>query len=138
MMTPAEIQKAMDDLKSESLVDHRGWIHASVHGGLATITAYDEKSKQIALGEADDWSEAIEKCRSALIARSVDRDLSLVRKMALSIIDLTDAGICDMDALIKAGFSVKDITSSGVAACELAAKITSVEAYHIHAEQVAA
>jgi hypothetical protein len=136
-MTPAEVQKAMDGLKSEFLPKGY-WFSASIYNGDASIGVYDGRAERVAGARAPDWPEALEKFRTALIAWSVERDMSLVRRVALAIIDLTDAGVCDMEALMKAGFTAQEIDRVGAKACELAAKMTAVEAYSIHTSAAAA
>lgn len=132
-MTPAEIQTAMDAIKTEFLPG-LGWAHASIYRGLASASAYDDRSQQIACGEGDDWDTAFANLRSALIAKQVEMDAGLVRKMALSIIDLTDSGVCDIASLVKAGFTRQQIDRVGAQACEQAAKMTAVESYSIHSD----
>lgn len=139
VMTPAEIQKALDALKSEFLPES-AWMGAVVSFGEAFVYANPAgpAGHESIHGKSKDWPEALENMRAALIVWSEKRVSELVRKMALSIIDLTDSGICDLDALIKSGFKSDEIARSGAAACELAAKMTSVEAYHIHSSKAAA
>lgn len=137
-MKPSKVQSEIDRLKSEYL-PNGAWVAASIHGGVAHITAYSTSMHNaLAVAKGDDWQEAIDSFRVALISWGVEQDMSLVRRMALAIIDLTDIDLCTPAALHRNGFSPDEISRSSRAACELAAKMSARGPFSVVIEHKAA
>lgn len=138
-MKPSDIQNKMDRMKSEFLTPE-AHISAGVYYGEASVFAWPRGVMDglTLTGTAPTWESALEILRVKLIAYSVEHDMGLVRNMALKVIDLTDIGMCTDDRLRAAGFTDMEISQSGKAACEMAAKMSARGPFSIDIEQRAA
>lgn len=132
-MTPSEVRDALCKLKSEFLTP-LAWV-----GGCITVRGEASvfadpigagKCQDIA-GVGDTWRAAVEALRTKLIAWSVERDLSITRRLALVIIDLTHAGANTNGQFLQAGFAQAEIDYYGRGACDLASKMAGGQKFFI-------
>lgn len=73
---------------------------------------------------ADTWEAAFDEAAAKLADWSAKRADTVVRRMALAIIEQTaDTGGCTTEALVKGGFTEAELSAHGDAACAHAAKL---------------
>lgn len=80
---------------------------------------------------ADNYRDLLEKCREALAKHSDLHASTIIREMALKIIDITaDLGDCT-DAALRATFDAADIARYGERACAEATEIAGLAPFEI-------
>jgi len=129
-MTPTEIKAALKAIavdagpKAYASIDISADSRATISAGLYPegITGHSMCIRV----EADDFSEVIDKLNRAWEARRDLQDKQTIRKMALSVIEIsTDHGECSDAALRGAGFSQRQIDAMGATACSEATRLAA-------------
>jgi hypothetical protein len=119
-MTPMELQTALKGIRA--MLPEKGsvYLHAGgdEYSGKPCISVqpfgYDDRASRFSV-EADTWEEMIEQARARVLA--ADWSVPIIRKLALSIIELTDEhGACAELNLRQKGHSQQEITLYGDAA----------------------
>lgn len=76
-------------------------------------------------GNADTWEAAIAEAREKVAQHLAERSSTIVRRMALTVIEISaEHGCCTEEALLKAGYSKDDVARHGLAACKEAARLS--------------
>jgi hypothetical protein len=128
-MSPAEIKAALKALaadagpKAYASVDISAETVAVVSACLYPNGITNSSAVRV---EATGFAEAVEKLTRAWEARRDLNDKHTIRKMALSIIEVTtDQGECSDAALRGCGFSQRQIDAMGDAACSEATRLAT-------------
>lgn len=132
-MTEIEIRDALREIAEDA--GPKAWVDACINpayagNGFVHATLYPNGisgagDHRISV-DAATFAEAVDKLGRAWEARKMLADKQTIRKMALTIIEIsTDQGRCSDAALRGAGFSQHQVNAMGALACEEATRLAA-------------
>ena len=127
----AELPPLVEAMTAADLAAHRAAMMKMLGTGANVTVKADDWKGNVLVGLTEDfpsgethyvhaaaWPEGIVEARAWIASRAVIRRDTLIRRMALAIIDLTDQyHLCDESALRRVGFTSAKIAEVGDLAC---------------------